>query len=684
MELGRSDEACKSVGDVRTSRLAGLTYPDGTIVNYTHDALGRTSEVRSGSTVYGSFSYFADDLPEDVAFGNQVVRSVAYNGRGWPTSIRASYGATTFLDLLYSGYDASGNVLAVGGTTQGAESFAYDGLDRLKTASGPFGVQDFTYDALGNRLSLSTFVLRPNGAGSSAQWARVGCSANWQCVDEVTADGSASYVTTGTNGRKDLYALSNLPISGTIESVTVSALAWGEADDSGCLDPPPCHVIPARVQPLVRTGGTTYAGSAQTILSSNPDAPALVQYTWWANPRTAQNWTKADVDALEAGMSKYAGLETAVTQLSVTVKFAGWGTYAYGNGPTGTNMLTSATKNGGTTTFAYDVSGNLASKTGGWTYEWTNENLLSRALVGGVQQQAYVYDALGRRVRAYGADESTWTISILSGQDVIHEKTDSGAVTKYVHANGMRIARIAPSGAVEYYLGDHLGSTRKVLDASRNTVFSTSYEPFGKPVASSGSEAYKYTSEKHDDPTGLVYLRARQYDPDVGRFVSADPVLGSLGMPQTLNRYPYVVNNPLKYTDPTGEIAPTIVAISHLGACGRYRRGRPHILVPDIASAHVDPIMLATGWIPLWGDVLVGPSFATRLIMLSDFASCDTQTSGPKSVRVSSSVKAVETGLQSRLRNWSSSIPACRRMRLTVFRPRDPWKATIRKSVRSG
>src|SRR3989337_1354413 len=161
----------------------------------------------------------------------------------------------------------AGTVLAVGGTTQGAESFAYDGLDRLKTASGPFGVQDFTYDALGNRLSLSTFVLRPNGAGSSAQWARVGCSANWQCVDEVTADGSASYVTTGTNGRKDLYALSNLPISGTIESVTVSALAWGEADDSGCLDPPPCHVIPARVQPLVRTGGTTYAGSAPTIFS---------------------------------------------------------------------------------------------------------------------------------------------------------------------------------------------------------------------------------------------------------------------------------------------------------------------------------------------------------------------------------------------------------------------------------
>jgi len=116
----------------------------------------------------------------------------------------------------------------------------------------------------------------------------------------------------------------------------------------------------------------------------------------------------------------------------------------------------------------------------------------------------------------------------------------------------MRIAKITPSGAVHYFLADHLGSTRKVLDASRNTVFSTDYEPFGKPYAVTGTESYTYTSEKHDDPTGLVYLRARQYDPDIGRFVSADPVLGTLAAPQTLNRYAYVSNNPLTSTDPSG------------------------------------------------------------------------------------------------------------------------------------
>ncbi len=91
----------------------------------------------------------------------------------------------------------------------------------------------------------------------------------------------------------------------------------------------------------------------------------------------------------------------------------------------------------------------------------------------------------------------------------------------------MRIARITSSGAVQYFLSDHLGSTWKILDSSRNTVFSTEYEPFGKPYAPVGTETFKYTSERHDDPTGLVYLRARQYDPGdraVGGGIESSPL----------------------------------------------------------------------------------------------------------------------------------------------------------------
>lgn len=189
------------------------------------------------------------------------------------------------------------------------------------------------------------------------------------------------------------------------------------------------------------------------------------------------------------------------------------------------------------------------------------------ARLGGNQQEAYAYDGLGRRVRVEGASPSAWTVSVVSGMDAIYEEDEAGAVTKYVYANGMRVAKVTPSAAIQYYLGDHLGSTRTLLDANAQPGFAAEYEPFGKPYGVSGLEPYRYAMEKHDDPTGLVYLRARQYDPEVGRFVGADPILGHLGEPQTLNRYAYVANNPLRYTDPTG-LARAIVAGSPENAFG--------------------------------------------------------------------------------------------------------------------
>jgi len=551
-------------------RLTYLTYPDNSVVAYGYDALGRTGRVNDTATTFATFSYYADGLTKDVALGNGITESYAYNGRGWPTSIRATAGATTYLDLGYT-YDDSGNVL-----TMGSASSAYDKLDRLKSASGGFGTQDYTYDALGNRLSLSVSVLRPNGAGSSAQWTRVGsCSANWQCVDEPTSDGSASYVATGTNGYQDLYGLQDLSTSGPIESVTVSALASGQDDVPDC-EFPPCPIVRAKVQLLLRTGGTVYAGTAKIVgFGATPDSPVLVESTWTTNPRTGQAWTLSDVNALEAGISKYSGISTEATQLYVSVRFQGWATYAVANGPTGMNELTSLTQPGGTTTFAYDANGNLRSRKGtSWScYAWNPDGLLSSvtsiamgstscdAPTSPQTVQTYRYDGLGRRLKVEGATSSTWTLSIFSGQDVVFEKDDAGSVTKYVIAAGLRIAKITPAG-VQYYLGDHLGSTRKILDSARTERYSVDYQPFGKPYSTSGPDPdpYKFTSEKHDDPTGLVYLRARQYDPDLGRFVSADPVLGSLAVPQTLNRYAYVVNNPLKYTDPSGEFINLIAA----------------------------------------------------------------------------------------------------------------------------
>ncbi|WP_432776282.1 RHS repeat-associated core domain-containing protein [Brevibacillus gelatini] len=68
------------------------------------------------------------------------------------------------------------------------------------------------------------------------------------------------------------------------------------------------------------------------------------------------------------------------------------------------------------------------------------------------------------------------------------------------------------------------------------------------------SNPYQYSGEMYEEQTGFYYLRARYYDPKVGRFVSEDTYKGRVENPLSLNRYTYVENNPLRYVDPTGHI----------------------------------------------------------------------------------------------------------------------------------
>ncbi|TMA03914.1 MAG: hypothetical protein E6J94_10290, partial [Methanobacteriota archaeon] len=265
-------------------RLTKLVYPDNSAITYLYNGVGRTSQVKDASATYASFAYSADDLTNNATFGNGVVESYAYNGRGWPTSIKATYGQTTYLNLGY-GYDYSGNVVMMGSAT-----FSYDRLDRLLTASGGFGSQSYTYDAIGNRLQLdqnaTTVVLRPNGAGSTPQWTPVGCTPNWQCVDEATSDGETTRVESSTIGNVDMYAIQDIaPNGGTVVSVTISAVA--RADNTGCIHDPTCGGGEIKL----RANG--YSGSSRSL----PSQYRSLSDTWTTNPATGQAWTFAEVNA---------------------------------------------------------------------------------------------------------------------------------------------------------------------------------------------------------------------------------------------------------------------------------------------------------------------------------------------------------------------------------------------------
>ena len=109
---------------------------------------------------------------------------------------------------------------------------------------------------------------------------------------------------------------------------------------------------------------------------------------------------------------------------------------------------------------------------------------------------------------------------------------------------------------VRTLLADGLGSVRIEMVGSAIDS-ATTYEPYGKLLARSGTSGtvYGYTGEQHDGATGLVYLRARYYSPDLKIFMSVDPFPGYLGLPASQHPYSYVHNNAVNLTDPTGEVA---------------------------------------------------------------------------------------------------------------------------------
>ncbi|MBN1993694.1 MAG: hypothetical protein JW953_13415, partial [Anaerolineae bacterium] len=125
-------------------------------------------------------------------------------------------------------------------------------------------------------------------------------------------------------------------------------------------------------------------------------------------------------------------------------------------------------------------------------------------------------------------------------------------VTKYYTFNGRRVA--LRQGDVVYYLsGDHLGSTSLTTDDTGAVVSEGRYLPYGQERWTDGAAVtdFGFTSQRREG-FGLYDYNARYYSPYLNRFISADTVVPDFANPQSLNRYSYVLGNPLNYVDPTG------------------------------------------------------------------------------------------------------------------------------------
>ncbi|MDO8740787.1 MAG: RHS repeat-associated core domain-containing protein [Candidatus Woesearchaeota archaeon] len=215
---------------------------------------------------------------------------------------------------------------------------------------------------------------------------------------------------------------------------------------------------------------------------------------------------------------------------------------------------------------SYDPNGNLVQDTDKY-YEYNSLNQLARVRENsqnGRILEEYAYDYGGDRVKKVSYDENNApTTTYYIDENFVRVVNSSGTYdTKFYYNNGQLIARQDPDGKRYYYHPDHLGSTNIVTDQNGNIVEETSYEPFGA-VIEGGESRFTFTG-KEKDPTGLMYFGARYYSPALMKFTQPDTILQNVYDPQLLNRYSYVRNNPLKYTDPSGHILDTIFDVGFI------------------------------------------------------------------------------------------------------------------------
>jgi RHS repeat-associated protein len=225
------------------------------------------------------------------------------------------------------------------------------------------------------------------------------------------------------------------------------------------------------------------------------------------------------------------------------------------------NRLTETTALG-TTNYTYDTANRL-TYVGSTPYTWDNNgNLLSDGMntltydhanrLTGISGQSavvsFAYNGLGDRLRQTVNEVVTqYTPDLNAGlTQVLSDGTNT-----YLYGVG-RIAQYT-TYSTDYFLGDALGSVRQLADHTGVTTLSRNYEPYGEVLNSAGSATtnYGFTGE-WTDATGMVYLRARYYEPGTGRFITRDVWEGDHTRPLSLNKWNYVNENPVNRIDPTG------------------------------------------------------------------------------------------------------------------------------------
>lgn len=232
------------------------------------------------------------------------------------------------------------------------------------------------------------------------------------------------------------------------------------------------------------------------------------------------------------------------------------------------DRITSSVTGQSTTAYGHDANGNLIAA-GSMSYAYDQGNRMISATVGGTAY-SYGHDGTGARVTSSSGGVSTqyqWDENNPLPLLVRESGGGNSLIRSYIYGHGL-ISSHAPN-VENYYHYDGIGSVTNVTDSSGLPQWSYGYDAFGNarsttkvnPLAP--DNPMRFTGQ-YLDPTGLYHLRARQYDPGLGRFTATDPWPAGIS-DSYVSSYAYVNNRPTLFVDPSGMFC--ILTSNQDGSC---------------------------------------------------------------------------------------------------------------------
>jgi RHS repeat-associated protein len=516
-------------------RLTGITDAANNVTNYGYDTESNLTSIQDANLHSTNFAYDAFGRITSTTFPSTQIETYGYDANNNLTSKTDRKN-----QLITYTYDQLNRLTQKSYPDTTTVNYTFDNDSRLTQVTDPTGTYQFTFDNMGRLTGTTTQYTFLTGRNFTTAYAHDAASNRTGFTDPE--NGATAYIYDTLNRLQNLTPPA--AISGGRFGFGYDALSRRTSmTRPNAVNSTYSYDNLSRLLSVTHAnGGTTLDGASYTV------------------DNVGNRLTRT---ALPGGTATTFGYDNIYELLSATQSGTPKETYTYD--PVG-NRLSSLAGSGWSNntsnqliarpgiTYTYDNNGNTLTKidsTGTSTYTWDFENrLTSVSLPGTGGIVTFKYDPFGRRIEK--TTSSTTSIYAYDGVNLVEETNASGvAVVRYAQTGNMdEPLVILRSSATSYYAADGLGSVTSITNSSGANIATYTYDSFGNLTASTGSLAnsLRYTGREFDSETNLHFYRARYYDPQLGRFISEDPIKFYAGV----NFYAYALDSPTNWIDSSG------------------------------------------------------------------------------------------------------------------------------------